>query len=162
MKLKLIRTALRDSYTIGHLYVDDKFICDTLEDTDRGLESWMPLKEITDRKIKGKTAIPTGTYIVNMGTVSPKYSTQGKYDWIDAKLPRLVDVPGYQGILIHIGNDATDTDGCILVGENKQKGKVINSTITFEKLYKILKTAHESGQEITIKIDYENTIQENK
>ena len=152
MKLKLERRFPRDRYTIGKLYIDGKYFCDTLEDTDRGLTSSMSDAQIRVMKIKGETAIPTGRYLVDMKTVSPKYSLRRQYDFCGARVPRLCNVPGYAGILIHIGNTEKDTEGCILVGENKEKGKVINSTATFRKLYPILKAADERGESITIEV----------
>lgn len=152
MKLKLERRFPRDRYTIGKLYIDGKYFCDTLEDTDRGLTSSMSDAQIRGMKIKGETAIPTGRYLVDMKTVSPKYSLRRQYDFCGARVPRLCNVPGYAGILIHIGNTAKDTEGCILVGENKEKGKVLNSTATFRKLYPILRAADERGESITIEV----------
>jgi hypothetical protein len=150
MKLLLKRRFKGESYTIGSLYVDGKQFCDTLEDTDRGLTQSMQLSEIRKLKIAGQTAIPTGTYKVVTNVVSPKYSTREAYRFCGAKVPRLLDVPGYEGVLIHIGNYAKDTEGCILVGENKVKGQVINSTATFKRLYELLK----EEKEITITIEY--------
>lgn len=153
MKLKLERRFPRDRYTIGKLYIDGKYFCDTLEDKDRGLTSNMSVAQICGVKIKGETAIPTGRYIVDMKTVSPRFGGRPQYQFCKGRLPRLCNTPGYQGVLIHIGNTAKDTDGCILVGENKEKGKVLNSTATFRKLYPILKTADESGEQIWITIE---------
>lgn len=139
MKLKLVRTYKGPSYTIGHLYINGKFFCDTLEDIDRHLTSDMSLAEIKKIKVYGKTAIPTGVYKVDMNTVSPKFKTRSWAKVCRGKIPRLIDVPGFEGVLIHVGNVPEDTLGCILVGENKVKGKVINSTATFNRLYDILK-----------------------
>lgn len=138
MKLKLKRIAKTDGYTIGKLYIDGVYFCDTLEDTDRGIKQDTPLTEITQKKIKRETAIPTGTYKITMDVVSPKYSVREAYKFCDGKLPRLLNVPGYDGILIHIGNYPKDTEGCILVGKNSVKGAVMNSTDTFKKLYEKL------------------------
>lgn len=149
MKIKLHRTFKGDSYTIGKLYIDGEYFCDTIEDKDRGLFQNMPLSQIKEKKIKHQTAIPTGTYKVTLSVQSPKYSQRKQYDFCKGYLPRLIDVPGFEGILIHIGNKAGDSSGCILVGENKVKGQVINSTATFKKLYERLKQATE---EITIDI----------
>jgi hypothetical protein len=143
VKLQLQRRFRGADYTIGSLYIDGKYACDTLEDTDRGLKQSMTIAEIKRLKIAGQTAIPTGTYKVVTNIVSPKYSTREAYAFCEGKVPRLLDVKGYEGILIHIGNYAEDTDGCILVGENKIKGRVINSTATFKRLYELLKTAKE-------------------
>lgn len=138
MKLLLKRIARTDGYTIGKLYVDGVYFCDTLEDKDRGLTQTMSLSEIAQKKIKRETAIPTGTYKITMEVVSPKYSTRDAYKFCGGKLPRLLNVPGYDGILIHIGNYPKDTEGCLLVGNNSVKGAVMNSTATFKKLYETL------------------------
>ena len=140
MKLTLRRIAKKPSYTIGKLYIDGVYFCDTLEDTDRGLFQGQSLELINKIKIASKTAIPTGTYKVNLNIVSPKYSKKKIYqDICKGKVPRLMNVPGYDGVLIHIGNTPEDTAGCILVGQNKQVGKVINSTQVFRNLYNKIK-----------------------
>jgi hypothetical protein len=149
MKLKLHRTFKGETYTIGKLYVDGEYFCDTIEDKDRGLFQNMPLQQIKEKKIKYQTAIPTGTYKVTLSVQSPKFSQKEQYNFCNGYLPRLIDVPGFEGILIHIGNTAEHSGGCILVGENRVKGKVINSTTTFKKLYEVLKSATD---EITIDI----------
>lgn len=148
MKLVLERTFRGSAYTIGKLYVDGDYFCDTLEDVDRGLSSDMTLSEINEKKVYGKTAIPTGTYKVVMNVVSPKFKDRAWAKPWDGKLPRLENVPGYEGVLIHVGNKAEDTLGCILVGQNKVKGQVINSTATFDKLMDLLTQTND----ITIKI----------
>lgn len=135
MKLVLKRLAKKSNYTVGKLYINDQYFCDTLEDTDRGLTQDIPLQEISKLKIKHNTAIPTGTYKITLDIISPRFSTKQVYKKIDGKLPRLTNVPGFDGILIHIGNTDKDSSGCILVGQNKVVGKVINSTDTFFKLY---------------------------
>lgn len=107
MKLKLIRKWKKQDYTIGELYIDGKFFSNTLEDPDRGLTSTMSLTEIKSKKIKGDTAIPTGTYNITLDIVSSKYSNFSKYPYVKfcgGKMPRLLNVPGYEGILIHAGN----------------------------------------------------------
>lgn len=131
MELLLKRIAKRDTYTIGKLYIDGKYACDTLEDKDRGLKQDMPLEEIKKIKVFGETAIPTGKYQVAF-TYSPKYKRV---------MPLLLDVPGYQGIRIHSGNTQADTQGCLLLGENKVVGKVINSKATCNRIFPILKDA---------------------
>ena len=141
MKLLLHRIARRDNYTIGRLYVDGKYFCDTLEDTDRGLSQALPVTVNHAKKRAGVTAIPVGTYRVTLGVKSPKFSKCAQYKFCDGKLPRLVNVPAYNGVLIHIGNTPKDTEGCILVGRNTQVGKVLESTATFRKLYAVLQDA---------------------
>ena len=135
LNIRIDRIAKKSTYTIGKLYLNGVYFCDTLEDTDRGLYQGMPLQKIKDLKIKGATAIPKGKYKVTMNVVSPKFSKRATYQFCQGKLPRLLNVDGYEGVLIHIGNTAKDTEGCILVGQNKVVGQVINSTVTFQKLY---------------------------
>lgn len=127
-KLLLKRIARKAGYTIGKLYIDGAYFCDTLEDTDR-LDKGMTAAQLAAKKIPGQTAIPEGTYKVIVNT-SPKFKRL---------LPRLVNVPGYEGVLIHRGNTPADTAGCILVGENKQVGKVLNSTFYEDRLVDMLK-----------------------
>lgn len=153
MEVKIRRIAKKETYTIGKMYVDGEYVCDTLEDKDRGLTSNMSVAQICGVKIKGETAIPTGKYLVDMKTVSPRFESRAQYQFCKGRLPRLCNTPGYQGVLIHIGNTAKDTEGCILVGENKAVGQVLNSTATFRKLYPILKTADERGEQIWITIE---------
>ena len=153
MKLKVDRKWKKETYTIGRLYIDGQFFCNTLEDTDRGLSKNDPLVTIQKRKVYGETAIPTGIYKIDMETVSPKYNAVKWYkDLCKGKIPRLVDVPGFEGVLIHTGNTPLDTFGCILVGDNKAKGKVINSRERFKELYKKLRIAADNKEEITIEI----------
>jgi hypothetical protein len=149
MELKLHRRYKGENYTIGDLYVNGEWFCNTLEDKDRGLNDKMSLWSIEQIKVKDQTAIPTGTYKVTLSVQSPKYKTRKQYEFCNGYLPRLLNVIGFEGILIHIGNKAGDSSGCILVGENKVKGQVINSTATFKKLYERLKSATD---EITIEI----------
>lgn len=153
MRLTLKRTYNNAKYCIGHLYVDGEYLSDTLEDTSRGLNGKMSLKDILKIKIKGLTAIPTGVYAISLNTVSPKYSKKKFFmDLCKGKMPRVLNVPGYDGILIHTGNSAKDTDGCILVGYNKVKGGLVNSTEAFIKLYGMLKKAHDNHEGIYLNI----------
>lgn len=128
MELKLNRIAKKPTYTIGKLYINGKYFCDTLEDRVR--EPFV--------KVPGTTAIPAGTYpvVVNMSPSKKRL------------LPRLLNVPQFDGILIHRGNTDADSEGCILVGENKQVGKVLNSTPYELKLVELLK--NEKNITITI------------
>ena len=144
MEIKIKRVAKKADYTIGHLYVDGQYVCDTIEDTDRGLTQQMPLEEIQRIKVKDRTAIPSGQYRVALGIKSPKYSNFVRYPWakaINGCVPRIMNVVGFLGVLLHVGNTAEDTSGCIIVGENKVVGKVINSTATFNKLYAMMAKA---------------------
>ena len=136
MELILKRIALRSEYTLGKLYVDGEYVCDTIEDTVRDLDKDGKFAN-GEVKIPGKTAIPYGRYEITMKVKSPKYSNFSKYSWAkkyDGYLPRLLNVPHFDGVLIHVGNSALDSEACVLVGENKVVGKVINSVNTFRRL----------------------------
>ena len=124
MKILIKRIAKKDNYTIGKLYIDGQYFCDTLEDKDRGLKQSDNILTIKAKKIFGKTAIPMGTYNVVL-TYSPKFK---KY------LPLIENVKGFSGIRIHQGNTADDTEGCILVGMNKIVGMVCHSEETLKAL----------------------------
>lgn len=141
MELKLKRIARRDTYTIGHLYIDGEYFCDTIEDKDRGLRQDLPLDVNMSKKKNKETAIPSGRYLVVLGIKSPRFSQKKAYDFCGGYLPRLMNVPAFDGVLIHIGNTAKDSAGCILVGQNKAVGKVLNSTETFRRLYERLSKA---------------------
>lgn len=148
MKLLLTRTEKNKHNTIGILSIDGIFFCNTLEDTDRGLKQTDSIEHIEDVKVFGETAIPTGTYKVDMNTVSPKFKDKEWAKPYEGKLPRLVDVPGFEGVLTHIGNSEQDSLGCVLVGE-KSGDKLINSTKTFKQLMNVLTKTKE---DITITI----------
>ena len=153
MELVVNRKYKKQSYTIGDLYIDGKFFSNTLEDADRGLDNSMSLDKILELKKPSITAIPRGTYRITLDVYSPRFGNKSFYKEVcDGKLPRLLNVKGFEGILIHAGNTHTDTSGCLLVGSNTEKGKVLNSQDTFRKLYKLLKDKHDKGEKITIKI----------
>ena len=143
MRILLQRHALKAGYTIGRMEINGRYFCDTLEDTDRGLRESMTEDELAALKVKGATAIPTGTYRIDMQTRSPRFGRV---------LPRLLRVKGYAGVLIHSGNTAADTEGCILVGENRERGKVLNSRATLERLLVFLRAAQADGEEIELTI----------
>lgn len=134
MNLQLNRKYLKEGYTIGVLSVDGVYFCDTLEDRVRDL--------MREEKIPGRTAIPAGRYEVVVN-ISPRFRR---------KLPRLLNVPGFDGILIHRGNTPEDTAGCILVGENKVRGQLIHSTTYELELTKRLERAQGKGEKIMIEI----------
>ena len=118
MKLEVKRLAFKDTYTIGKLYVDGHYLCDTLEDKYRqdGL------------KVYGETCIPQGTY-----KVIQNYSTRFK-----KIMPLLLGVHSFEGVRIHSGFSEKDTSGCVLVGENKIVGKLINSKIAYNRLMSLI------------------------
>lgn len=131
IKLKLKRIFKGETYTIGKLYVNDEYLCDTIEDRVRDLEK--------EEKVYGETAIPEGTYkvIVNY---SPK---------LKRKLPLLLNVPYFTGIRIHKGVSEKSSAGCIIVGENKVKGKVLNSEFYEKKLVKLLENENNIEIQVT-------------
>lgn len=138
IKLRLERRFKGPKYTIGKLFINDDYFCDTIEDIDRGLRDDMTEAYIKKKKVYAETAIPTGTYKVEL-TYSNKFKRI---------LPLIKDVKGFTGIRIHRGNTEHDSAGCIIVGENKVKGKVINSTGYEIDLINIL--LEENDIEITI------------
>lgn len=151
MKLTLKRIALRPTYTIGKLYVNGKYECDTIEDTVRDLNHNGKFDN-GEKKVAGITAIPYGTYSITMKVKSPRFSQKIQYKKCGGYLPRLQGVPEFDGVLIHIGNTAEDSEGCILVGKNTQVGRVTDSTVTFWALYNKLLKADISGEHIEIEI----------
>lgn len=140
MKLTLKRIALRPTYTIGKLYIDDVYFCDTIEDTVRDINKNGKFDN-GEKKVYAKTAIPYGTYEIKW-TYSPRFK---KYT------PQLMNVPSFEGIRIHSGNSSTDTEGCLLLGENKKVGMVLNSRATINKFYPLIKKACSKGK-VTIEI----------
>lgn len=137
-QLLLERIQKEATYTIGKLYIDGIYFCDTLEDPDRGLDNEMDLSEIENLKVFGNTAIPTGTYSIDLNKESPKFKNRTWAQCCDGKLPRLNNVKGFKGVLIHVGNSPKDTLGCILVGKSNNMGRLINSANTFIDLIKQL------------------------
>ena len=135
MELTLNRIFLGSSATIGELLVNDKHLCDTLEDRVR------PEGE----KVYGKTAIPEGTYEVKL-THSPRFKKI---------LPEILNVPNFSGIRIHTGNSSKDTEGCILVGtwDGEKEDWISDSRIAFEKLMSLLQKAEDKKESITITIN---------
>jgi hypothetical protein len=142
MKIKIARVARKPSYTIGHLFIDRHYFCDTLEPPDRSLTSASTYDDILLAKCKGPTAIPQGIYHVTL-TKSPKFG---------CILPLLMAVPGFEGIRIHAGNRPNDTRGCVLVGFNKLKGMVINSTSILRILIDRMNAAISRGMDVELEI----------
>lgn len=133
MELLLNRKWKGNDYTIGKLYINGKKFSDTLEDKDRGLKESMPLSEIKNKKVYGQSAIPKGTYKIQM-TYSSKFSTRVWGKKYGGVVPQLLNVKGFEGVRIHPLNTAKDTLGCIGVGENTSKGMITNSTAYYYKL----------------------------
>lgn len=138
MELRLIRQYRKEDYTIGKLYINGVYFCDTLEDKDRGLDDRMSEAEIKAKKVYGQTAIPTGRYKITL-TYSRKFGRV---------LPLLWYVKAFDGVRIHRGNTAKDTYGCPLVGKNKAKGMVLDSAKTETALLRMMK--NETDITITI------------
>lgn len=139
MKLLLERYAFGQKATLGKLYADGEQIAYTLEDVMREISG----EPVSAWKIYGQTAIPKGTYKV----ITDFSAHFGRV------LPHVLDVPGFDGIRIHAGNTAADTEGCILVG-GKPTGEdfIPNSRATFEKVFALIEQAEQDGGEITIEI----------
>ena len=139
MELTLTRIAKRKDYTIGRLSIDGTFFCNTLEPTWRDSEHGA-------YKIKGRSAIPEGRYAVVI-SYSPKFQK-----W----LPLLLGGPEFnkrwQGIRIHAGNTAKDTQGCILVGDNRIKGQVLDSNLWLHRLKRRITEAKARDEAIWLTI----------
>lgn len=143
MLITIDRKWKKDGYTVSRVYVDGEYFgCNCLEDTDRGLYQGMSTKDVMAVKKKGKTAIPRGTYNV-IYTYSPRF---GK------KLPLLENVTGFDGIRIHSGNSAKDTEGCLLFGRNDKVGWISNSRFWTDKLIGRMQESWGKGEKVTIKI----------
>ncbi|MFR5893209.1 MAG: DUF5675 family protein [Phocaeicola massiliensis] len=141
MKLRLERLWPKKDYTVGRLYVDDRLFCNTLEDriVDKNKNG---VFDGDEKKVYGESAIPYGTYKI-IYNWSPKFGRN---------LPRLLNVPHFEGILIHPGNTAADSAGCILVGQNTEVGRLTNSRYTSDELNKLIDKAQQKGEPITIEI----------
>jgi hypothetical protein len=135
MKLLLERVTMTDKSTIGRLYINGVFECFTLEDRDRKLEDG-------GEKVFGETAIPRGTYPI-LVTFSNRFKEE---------LPILKGVPQFEGIRIHPGNFAKDTEGCILPGSGVGTDMVLNSRAAFSKLFHKIDAALNGGEEVSITI----------
>lgn len=141
MKLRLERLWPKKDYTVGRLYVDDRLFCNTLEDriVDKNKNG---VFDGDEKKVYGESAIPYGTYKI-IYNWSPKFGRN---------LPRLLNVPHFEGILIHPGNTAADSAGCILVGKNTEVGRLTNSRYISDELNKLIDEAQRKGESITIEI----------
>lgn len=133
MKLDLYRKPSSRVATIGELHLNGVFECYTLEDVVR------------PDKVPGKTAIPAGTYRIDI-TWSPRFQRP---------LPLLDAVPNFDGVRIHPGNTAEDTDGCILVGTRAGDSIVVNSRVAFDRLFAKLETADDKREPVVIEIHNE-------
>ena len=130
MKLTLQRYLFGSDYTMGLLFIDGVYFCDTIEDTFRG-------NDLNGKKVANETCIPYGVYTIKI-TYSAKYKKN---------MPQILNVPYFEGVRIHAGNKATDTSGCVIVGIKSQNGEVLQSRKMYNALLKRLETAN------NIKID---------
>lgn len=147
MKIVVDRKYKKSTYTISNLTIDGKWFCNVVEDTDRNLDNTMSVTHIQKVKdVNGNgvnddaiTAIPRGTYKVTLDVVSPKFSKKDYYKkFCNGKVPRLLNVPGFDGVLMHCGSTAKSSAGCLILGYNKIKGGVVDSQKAFEIVYKEL------------------------
>ena len=142
MEIEVIRRHFKETYTIGKLYIDKVYFCDTLEDKVRDLRDLNNDGDFDDPgegKIYGETAIPCGRYQVIV-TYSPKFQK---------RLPELFKVPGFKNIRIHAGTNPKHTEGCVLIGENKEKGRLVNGPYYQTRLVQMM---DETGDKIFITI----------
>lgn len=154
MKITVKRIAKKQNYTIGRVYIDGQYICDSIEDKDRGLTDDMSLDQIKKIKVKDQTAIPSGTYTLTMDVYSPSFGKREYYKtYCNGKLPRILNVKGFDGILLHRGTDQNSSSGCIILGYNTVVGKVTNSQKAFEAVYTKLKEASSKKEKIAITIE---------
>jgi hypothetical protein len=142
MKLTLIRRWFAPNYTIGKLFIDDVVFSDTLEDVNRDFNHDGDLLDEGEAKVYAETAIPFGTYKVIVNH-SPKFGRD---------MVRLLDVPHFEGILIHRGSTERSTAGCIIVGENNEKGRISNSIKYELELIEKVRDAQDRGEKIVIEI----------
>lgn len=131
MELKLVRKYLGETYTVGDFFIDEQPFCNTIEDKVRDLNKDGDLNDPGETKVYAETAIPYGRYEV-VYKFSPKFGR---------KLPRLLNVPSFEGILIHNGSSALSSSGCVILGENRVKGKVLDSTKYMLKLCELMQQA---------------------
>ena len=146
MKLRLERFFDDKKGTLGILFVDNVFECFTCEDTFRSL------------KVKGKTRIPSGQYWIDFRRVvsNKTKSYRKRYKWFNYHL-QLQNVPKFEYVYIHIGNNATHSEGCILVGDQANKyglsgAEVLKSRVAFNAIYKKVSGALDSGKRVSIEI----------
>lgn len=142
LHLTLVRKYRKEAYTIGQLFNNGEFLCNTIEDRDRGLNNNMSAAAILKIKKPNETAIPTGTYRLNVSE-SPKFKRE---------LIEVVGVPGFSGIRVHKGNSAYDSAGCIIPGINTEAGKVTDSTKYEEMLTKMVKKAISKNEDCYLTI----------
>lgn len=142
LRIRIERLWPKKEYTVGVLYVGGQRFCETLENAVR------------ERKIPGITAIPAGCYEVDMNTISPKFGQRSWGRLYGGIVPWIRNVPDFERILIHPGNSApADTSGCILVGRNREVGRLVDSQATYRRLMdEYLMPARDAGRKIVVEI----------
>jgi hypothetical protein len=135
MNLSLIRDVFTENSTTSKLFVENEFECFVLEDQDRKLEAG-------GKKVYGRTAIPRGRYKIELDW-SPKYGRD---------MPHVLDVPQFEGIRIHTGNKSEDTEGCLIVGQERVDNYVRNSKLAFDALLQKLNLAWANKEEVWLTI----------
>lgn len=133
MELVVERKWKKEGYTIGKLFINNVFFCNTLEDKDRGLTSAMSIEKIKVMKVFGETAIPSGVYEVKL-SYSSKFANRVWGKKYNGQVPEVLNVKGFAGIRVHPLNTAQDSLGCIGVGKNNVVGMITNSTAYYYKL----------------------------
>lgn len=152
MNVLIYRKWPKGTYTIGKCYINGVVFSDSLEDKDRGLKDSMTLEEIRKRKVYGKTAIPSGTYTVEL-THSNRFCKRIWGKMYAGKVPELKDVKGYSGVRIHPMNTAEDTLGCIGLGVNDRVGMIHQSTKYYYKFMdEYFIPAIKRGEKVTLTI----------
>lgn len=149
VRVTVRRLYRKTGYTIGKMYVEGEYLCDTLEDRDRQLSRSMSDEQVRIRKVAGQTAIPTGSYSMRLSR-SYKFSSKAWAQAHGGLVPEVLDVPGFSGIRIHPGNSAADTQGCILVGRNTVKGGLTGSQEAWHSLMSRL----EGGGSLYLDVTY--------
>lgn len=137
VELMLIRFRLSQKSTIGKLFVNNEFLCYTIEDTDRMLENFG-----ASAKIQNETAIPLGNYKVVL-------SHSNRFGRV---MPEVLGVPFFTGIRIHSGNTAEDTEGCVLVGNRHSGEAVLDSVAAYKRLFPILEHAYKANAPLNLVI----------
>lgn len=152
MNIVIKRFLLENKFSVGNLYIDKKFYCNTIEDRDRDLRQVMSVDEILSKKVYSETAIPTGIYKVIID-----YSNKYKRN-----MPHILNVKGFDGIRIHSGNFATDSMGCVLCGAFNGKDAVVNSRATTKVVQDLIQKAIDEKEEVTLILDYEEVVVDNR
>lgn len=142
MELTLKRRFLFDSATVGKLYADGDFVCYVLEDVVRDKNHDGDLQDVGEAKVMHQTAIPFGKYEIAV-TMSQRFKKD---------LPILLNVPEFEGIRIHPGNTEVDTSGCLLPGTYCDGKSVVESTVAFNRLFALIRTAIAAGEKVSINI----------